>query len=134
MTRKETAVILDMLTAVYPKYYAKDVDMGKQLKLWAEMFVNEDADRVSNAVREFIAADVKGFPPQIGAIKEQLRSAEPSSGKSWQSRVTETQPDVDDRRSVSRYAREHGLTWQEAKAILDGKANAQRGGEIYEQT
>lgn len=40
--------------------------------LWAEMFP-EPCEVVGAAVKALIATDVKGFPPHIGAIKEQIK-------------------------------------------------------------
>lgn len=36
MTRKETGIIMDILHAAYPRFYAGNVDMRNAINLWAE--------------------------------------------------------------------------------------------------
>ena len=87
MTRQETGVIMDILTAAYPRFYAKDIDMGSQLNLWSTMFADDDVRLVSAAVKALIATDIKGYPPLIGAVKEQMRKLtspdEMSEAEAW---------------------------------------------------
>lgn len=74
MTRDETIDLLSVLKAAYPNFYRdmtrKDAD--HVISLWAEMFKDEPAQVVVLAVKRHIAADTKGFPPHIGAIKDAI--------------------------------------------------------------
>lgn len=73
MTRKETGTVMDILTAAYPRFYAQGIDMAGQINLWATMFADDDLPLVLAAVKALIASDTKGYPPHIGAVKEQMR-------------------------------------------------------------
>lgn len=43
------------------------------MRLWAEMFARDDVALVAAAVKALIESDSKGFPPHIGAVKENMR-------------------------------------------------------------
>lgn len=75
MTRQETGIIMDILTAAYPRFYSGQnaSDMRKVIALWAEMFVRDDVRLVAAAVKSVIESDEKGFPPTIGQVKAKLR-------------------------------------------------------------
>lgn len=75
MKRKETGIIMDILATAYPRFYAGPdaPDPEKAVALWAEMFADDDVRLVAAAVKALIAADSKGYPPHIGAVKEKLR-------------------------------------------------------------
>lgn len=73
MTRKDTGIIMDILHAAYPRFYAGNVDMRNAINLWAEMFANDDVALVAAAVKSFIESDEKGFPPTIGQVKAKIR-------------------------------------------------------------
>ena len=74
MTRDETIDLLSVLKAAYPNFYRdmtrKDAD--HVISLWADMFEDEPVEVVALAVKAHIAADTKGFPPHIGAIKDAI--------------------------------------------------------------
>lgn len=74
MTLQETGIIMDILTTAYPRFYSgRDApDQGQTLRLWAEMFAEDDVAFVAAAVKSYIAMDQKGFPPHIGAIKNAM--------------------------------------------------------------
>jgi hypothetical protein len=74
MTRNETAAIMAVLEVAYPRFYASQSREEKKqaLSLWAEMFAGDPAEIVTAAVKSFIATDIKGFPPHIGAIKDHV--------------------------------------------------------------
>lgn len=75
MTIQETGAIMDILTTAYPRFYAgaNAPNPRRTMALWAEMFAEDDVRLVAAAVKALIAADEKGFPPHIGAVKAQLR-------------------------------------------------------------
>lgn len=74
MTYDETLIIMGTLRVAYPQYYRNmtQKDAESAAALWAEMFSCDDLPMVIAAVKAFIAVDTKGFPPHIGAIKEQI--------------------------------------------------------------
>lgn len=73
MTRKETGIIMDILTAAYPRFCAGNADMRNVINLWAEMFTHDDVAMVAAAVKSVIESDEKGFPPTIGQVKAKMR-------------------------------------------------------------
>lgn len=75
MTLRETAMIMDILTAAYPQFYRGRgaADPEQALALWAGMFAEEPFELVAMAVKALIACDEKGFPPHIGAVKARVR-------------------------------------------------------------
>ena len=75
MTEAETKKVLAVLRGAYPNFYrgmGKDELLGV-VALWTEMFADDPYPEVAAAVKRLIASDVKGFPPVIGQVKEQLR-------------------------------------------------------------
>lgn len=74
MTRKETLQMLAILKAAYPAFYRGMVkeELEDIVNLWQSMF-DEPSEVVAAAVKTLIATDVKGYPPHIGAVKEQIR-------------------------------------------------------------
>ena len=75
MTRQETGIIMDILTAAYPRFYSSTTgpDMRNAIKLWADMFAHDEVALVAAAVKSVIESDEKGFPPTIGQVKAKLR-------------------------------------------------------------
>lgn len=76
MTRDETIAILSVLKVAYPNFYkgmAKQ-DALQAVALWAEMFKDDPAELVSAAVKALIATRTEGWPPNVGEVKEKLRS------------------------------------------------------------
>lgn len=130
MTRDETLKIMAVLKATYPNFY-KDMtrrDAEGVVALWADMFAENSYNTVAAAVREFIASDIKGYPPVVGQIKQRVAeiasrtAALPSAVQQVCDKKTAWMRDyVHKERKlgrISRYAREHGMTWQEAKEAL----------------
>ena len=62
------------MRAAYPTAYRgmDEVDHQGVIALWADMFKDDDAKIVAAAVKAFIATDTKGYPPNIGAVKESI--------------------------------------------------------------
>ena len=89
MTRQETGIIMDILTAAYPRFYAGTdaPDMRKTISLWAEMFSHDEVALVAAAVKSVIEGDEKGFPPTIGQVKAKMRlltgKAETTEQEAW---------------------------------------------------
>lgn len=132
MTRDETLKIMAVLKATYPNFY-KDMtrrDAEGVVALWTDMFSEDSYNAVAAAVKAFIASDSKGFPPVVGQVKQ--RVTELASAKALPcnvSRGSEKEAawmrryingDHGGLWRISRYAREHGTTWDDAKAVLHG--------------
>ena len=79
MTTEETAKILSVLRLTYPTFCSKTDEMKAAVKLWADIFADDDYTAVGAAVRAFIATDEKGFPPVPGQVKAKLRLMRPSA-------------------------------------------------------
>lgn len=75
MTDVEAIKILAVLKAAYLASYNRlpDDDAEAIVNLWAEMFIDEPYEVVGAAVKSFIAADISGYPPSIGQIKDSIR-------------------------------------------------------------
>lgn len=74
MNHEDTLRIMAVLKAAYPAYY-RDMKRGDAegiVGLWESMFADEPAEVVALAVKAHIAADRKGFPPHVGAIKDAI--------------------------------------------------------------
>ena len=74
MTRTETIAVLALLKAAYPNFYKgmPQADLQAVVNLWSLHFAGEDADTVTAAVHALIASRVEGYPPTIGAVREQI--------------------------------------------------------------
>jgi len=69
---EQTGQILDVLSTAYPRLYPSKTDRDKALVLWAKLFLDDPVELVSAAVKALIVSDEKGFPPHIGAVKQQM--------------------------------------------------------------
>lgn len=130
MKRDETLKIMSVLKATYPSFY-KDMtrrDAEGVVALWTDMFAEDSYSTVAAAVRAFIASDSKGFPPVVGQIKQRVAeivqgipAPPPQSpalqAASWMLPYIQKR-DAKHAGSISRYARERGLTWPQAKEEL----------------
>lgn len=76
MTLQDVGQVMDVLTAIYPAFYAKQTDDEKYraTELWASLFEPYPVELVVAAVKGFIGTDTKGFPPVPGQILTQLRA------------------------------------------------------------
>ena len=74
MNRKEIASFMDTLVSLYPGYYNP---LTKQQKarvfaVWANSFVNEDAEQAAAGLQAFVNTSTTAFPPSIGQVKEKM--------------------------------------------------------------
>ena len=74
MTSNETTLVLGVIKAAFPLFYK---DMGRReltgiVNLWHAMFADDEAEVVMAAVKALIATQVEGYPPTIGAVKDQM--------------------------------------------------------------
>lgn len=74
MNSVETKLVLGVLRAAFPSFYKdmKREELANIVNLWQVMFADDDAEIVMAAVKALIAVKVEGYPPTIGAVKEQL--------------------------------------------------------------
>lgn len=73
MTLKETIAIMGILKVGYPNFYrnmAKE-DAANAVKLWSEMFADEPAQIVAEAVKSLMCT--LKFPPTIADVKEKIQ-------------------------------------------------------------
>ena len=83
MNVNETLKILSVLKANYPNFYKgmSKIDAEAQVILWSEMFEDTPYELVGVAVKSYIATDVNGYPPNIGKIKEHIKSLSQSDNE-----------------------------------------------------
>lgn len=76
MTFEETRNILTMLQTEYPQSFAKMDSrmMSMKLRLWASEFQYDDYQAVYAVVRAIMSGGNREFAPNIGVIREKLRS------------------------------------------------------------
>jgi hypothetical protein len=74
MTIQDIVQIMEIIEIAYPNFYKSqdNKERKKAANLWAVMFAEDDPLTVAAAVKAFIAADEKGFPPTIGIIKNKI--------------------------------------------------------------
>ena len=89
MTPKETKAVLALMKAAYPQFY-KGLpldDLRAVVNLWQKQFEDYDGQTVLSAVNTLISSREEGYPPTIGAVKQQimkLYAAElPSESEAW---------------------------------------------------
>ena len=90
--------------------------------LWSDILGSEDPTEAMDAVNALIAEDARGFPPKVGQVLAKIRgTASPHVSVAWMKpyieRIAEQEAFMP---SVSRYAREHGMTWEAAAAEIGG--------------
>lgn len=75
MNRKETAQVIAILTAGYPKYYKdmKETDLQGFVSLWSMQFANVPADIVLMALNKAIS-EKEQHPPNIAEVKKKLEN------------------------------------------------------------
>ena len=81
MNNQETAKILAIITEVYPTF-ANGRNLENTIKIWAKFFEDEPYKAVEAAVMQYVATDVKGFPPSIGQLKAALHTVAGADGMS----------------------------------------------------
>ena len=126
MERADVISLLGRLKQAYPQAYAKmtRAEAEEMVSLWMDMLGGEDPAAAKDAVNALIAEDAKGFPPKVGQVLAKIRgTAPPHISVAWMKpyieRIAEQEAFVP---SISRYAREHGLTWEAAAAEMAGGA------------
>lgn len=124
MERSDVISLLGRLKQAYPQAYAKmtRAEAEEMVSLWMDMLGGEDPAAAKDAVNALIAEDTRGFPPKVGQVLSKIRSAaSPRVSVAWMrpyiERLAEQESFLP---SVSRYAREHGLTWEAAAAEMGG--------------
>lgn len=126
MERADVISLLGRLKQAYPQAYAKmtRTEAEDLVSLWLDMLGGEDPAAARDAVNALITEDARGFPPKVGQVLTKIRgAASPHVSVAWMKpyieRLAEQEAFL---LSVSRYAREHGLTWEAAAAKMAGGA------------
>ena len=126
MERADVISILRRLKQAYPQAYAKMTRAGAEelVSLWSDMLDGEDPTEAMGAVNALIAEDTRGFPPKVGQVLAKIRGTVfPHVSVAWMKPYIERTAEQEAfMPSVSRYAREHGLTWEAADAEMAGGA------------
>ena len=124
MERADVIGLLGRLKQAYPQAYAKmtRTEAEEMVALWADMLDGEDPAKAMDAVNSLIAEDTRGFHPKVGQVLAKIRGADSTHVsvawmKPYIERIAEQEAFMP---SVSRYAREHGLTWEAAAAKMGG--------------
>ena len=124
MERADVLGILRRLKQAYPQAYAKmtRAEAEEMVSLWLDMLGSEDPAEAMDAVNALIAEDTRGFPPKVGQVLAKIRgTVSPRVSVAWMKpyieRIAEQEAFMP---SVSRYAREHGMTWEAAAAEIGG--------------
>lgn len=124
MERADVISLLGRLKQAYPQAYAKmtRVEAEEMVSLWADMLGREDPAKAMTAVNALIAEDTRGFPPKVGQVLTKIRgAASPHVSVAWMKPYIEQIAEQEAfMPSVSRYAREHGMTWDAAAAEMEG--------------
>ena len=124
MERADVISLLGRLKQAYPQAYAKmtRTEAEEMVSLWSDMLGGEDPAEAMGAVNALIAEDTRGFPPKVGQVLAKIRgTASPHVSVAWMKPYFERTAEQESfLPSVSRYAREHGLTWEAAAAEMEG--------------
>ena len=122
--RADVISLLGRLKQAYPQAYAKmtRAEAEEMVSLWSDMLGGEDPAAARDAVNALIAEDTKGFPPKVGQVLAKIRgTASPHISVAWMKPYIEQLAEQEAfMPSVSRYAREHGMTWDAAAAEMEG--------------
>lgn len=67
-------MVMAIIKEFYPAFHKDKTPEQIQVsvRLWYEMFKDDDGNQVLAAVKAFVATDTKGFPPSVGQIKQRL--------------------------------------------------------------
>ena len=126
MERADVISLLGRLKQAYPQAYAKmtRVEAEEMVSLWSDMLGSEDSAKAMTAVNALIAEDTRGFPPKVGQVLMKIRgTAFPRGSVAWMKPYIEQIAEQEAfMPSVSRYSREHGMTWEAAAAEMEGDA------------
>ena len=126
MERADVIGLLGRLKQAYPQAYAKmtRAEAEEMVSLWLDMLGDEAPAVAKDAVNALIAEDTKGFPPKVGQVLTKIRgTASPHVSVAWMKPYIDQLAEQEAfMPSVSRYAREHGLTWEAAAAEMAGGA------------
>lgn len=124
MERADVISLLGRLKQAYPQAYAKmtRAEAEDLVSLWIDMLGGEDPSAAKSAVDALIAEDTRGFPPKVGQVLAKIRgAASPRVSVAWMKPYIERTAEQEAfMPSISRYAREHGLTWEAAAAEMEG--------------
>lgn len=120
MDKNDVEKLWTLLKELYPRQKQKDTD---DRRLAWELALKPFS---YGAVRQAALAHARksDYYPSVSELVGNMprESTMESSGMAWQKHIEERGLDFDSDCSVSRYAREHSMTWPEAKAAREGGA------------
>ena len=76
MNKAETAKAIAIIQEVYP-HFMDGRKPAATLEIWTKLFASETYQEVEKAIFAFISADTRGYPPNIGQIKEKMYDDKP---------------------------------------------------------
>ena len=84
MTVQETSMVMNVLNAAYPGFYAKSSDAERKqiLSLWAEMFREDDVALVAAAVKALIVAEASSYRASQGPAAADHHASGDDRGRS----------------------------------------------------
>lgn len=97
MNKAEVIATMTAIRAAYPNYYRVQAEIDDAINLWAEMLVDDKAEYIAKAVKEFIKTDISGFPPTIGQIRNkagEIKKAEYDKRKRETDMLPEPEIDI----------------------------------------
>lgn len=82
MTKREIAELMTIMQANYPDSFRgqSDAVIGAKIALWHDFFKEYPKEIVFAAAKSFMAADTKGFMPNVGQINEHIQRMKESEG------------------------------------------------------
>ena len=69
-------MVMAIIKEFYPAFHKDKTPEQIQVsvRLWHEMFKDDDGNQVLAAVKAFVATDTKGFPPSVDRLSKDLCS------------------------------------------------------------
>lgn len=123
MTENEKQQVWNVLCAEYQNLPQSKSERVK--RIWFKALENYRCSDVTDAVMGFISKN--SFFPHVADITANLKRIDEHAEQESRKDISWMPPYIhknqaDGLGNVSRYAREHGLSWEAAKAAIDGGA------------
>lgn len=79
MTDQETAKLCAVIVATYPSHFRDYTNAEKKtmLDLWKNLLEGYTYEQANAGLKMFIRSDVKGFPPTVGQVIDQIEKIKP---------------------------------------------------------
>ena len=129
MDKRETTRLFRMLGELYPS--APEFSREESMLAWQLVLEPFDYEQVKAAAIEWARiGEKREYPPRVSELAAKLAPAQTAgksaqaiaseSGLAWQRAIDAGQcrDAAEELGSVSRYAREHGMSWEQAKEAM----------------